>query len=281
MFKKILITSLLSASIFGVNAGIGQASTGQEQPQVHVYKQVAQVQIDQNKVQDYVQNCLKGNELDPAIKEKILEALKEAQNQQGEKKEEAPAPAEQPKAEQPKAEQPKAEQPKAEQPAPEKEAAPAPAPEQKATPQEQPNTEQQKSEQPASEGEFQLTADEQQMVDLVNQERQKAGLAPLEVDPALTKMARAKSKDMIDNNYFSHNSPTYGSPFDMMKQFGIEYNTAGENIAGNSSVEGAHTSLMNSDGHRKNILGSQYTKIGIGIVDGGPYGKMFSQEFTG
>ncbi|MCF6411145.1 CAP domain-containing protein [Pseudalkalibacillus salsuginis] len=274
MFKKILITSLLSASIFGVNAGIGHASTGQEQPHVQVYTQVAQVQVDQNQLQNYVQNCLKGKELDPAIKEKILEALKKAQNEQGEKKEAAPA--EQPKAEQPA---PEKEAAPAEQPAPEKEA--APAPEQKATPQEQPNTEQQKSEQPASEGEFQLTADEQKMVDLVNQERQKAGLAPLEVDPALTKMARAKSKDMIDNNYFSHNSPTYGSPFDMMKQFGITYNTAGENIAGNSSVEGAHTSLMNSDGHRKNILGSQYTKVGIGIVDGGQYGKMFSQEFTG
>ncbi|WP_260412527.1 CAP domain-containing protein [Alkalihalobacillus sp. TS-13] len=268
MFKKLLITSLLSASIFGVNAGIGQASTGAEQPQVHVKKQVVLGQTDQNKVQEYMENCLKGKELDPALQEKIQEALKKAQNQQGEQKQEAP-----------KQEQPKAEEPKAEEPAPKEEA--APAPEQKATPQEQPNTEQQQSEQPAAEGEFQLTADEQQMVDLVNQEREKAGLKPLEVDPELTKMARAKSKDMIDNNYFSHDSPTYGSPFDMMKQFGIEYNTAGENIAGNSSVEGAHTSLMNSDGHRKNILGSQYTKIGIGIVDGGPYGKMFSQEFTG
>jgi uncharacterized protein YkwD len=86
---------------------------------------------------------------------------------------------------------------------------------------------------------------------------------------------------MIDNNYFDHNSPTYGSPFDMLKQFGVEYKTAGENLAGNSSVDGAHTSLMNSQGHRENILKSDYTNVGIGVVDGGQYGKMFVQLFKG
>ncbi|HEY3368866.1 MAG TPA: CAP domain-containing protein [Symbiobacteriaceae bacterium] len=126
-----------------------------------------------------------------------------------------------------------------------------------------------------------LTADEQQMLTSVNGERAKAGLAPLQADPALTKVARLKSQDMAANHYFSHQSPTYGSPFDMMKKFGITYRTAGENIAGNPSVAGAHTSLMNSPGHRANILNAKYTKVGIGIVKGGQYGMMFTQEFTG
>lgn len=126
-----------------------------------------------------------------------------------------------------------------------------------------------------------LTADEQQMLNLVNKERTSCGLRPLQLDMDLVKIARLKSKDMIDNNYFSHQSPTYGSPFDMMASFGIPYRTAGENIAGSWSVEDAHRNLMNSDGHRKNILNPNFTHIGIGIVDGGPYGKMFTQMFVG
>ncbi|MBN3553509.1 hypothetical protein JYA63_04470 [Fictibacillus nanhaiensis] len=134
---------------------------------------------------------------------------------------------------------------------------------------------------PKAEAGAELTAQEQQMLNLVNQEREKQGLPALKADPELTKVARVKAKDMIDNNYFDHNSPTYGSPFDMMKKFGVDYNTAGENLAGNSSVEGAHTSLMNSQGHRENILKSEYTSVGIGVVDGGQYGKMFVQMFKG
>ncbi len=118
------------------------------------------------------------------------------------------------------------------------------------------------------------------MVNLVNNERAKAGLQPLAVDAKLSQMARVKSKDMADNNYFSHTSPTYGSPFDMMKKFGISYRTAGENIALNSSVEKAHTALMNSEGHRANILNPKFTHIGIGIVSKG--GSLyFTQEFIG
>jgi uncharacterized YkwD family protein len=122
---------------------------------------------------------------------------------------------------------------------------------------------------------------EQQMVDLVNQERTSRGLQPLQVDARLVKIARMKSTDMINNNYFAHNSPVYGSPFDMMKAQGITYRAAGENLAGNSSVVNAHNALMNSSGHRANILNSAYTRIGIGIVKGGPYGYMFTQEFIG
>ncbi|WP_349409702.1 CAP domain-containing protein [Pseudalkalibacillus sp. SCS-8] len=274
MIKKILVTSLLSASIIGANAGISEASTAQADAQVHVYKQYGQGQIDQEQVNTFIQDILKkyNIQLNTDIQNTNMDQQQqEKQAEQPKVKEPAPKEeAEKPKAEQP-APAPKEEQPKAEQP----------APEQKAAPQPQPQPEQKQTNETSSKAEFQLTADEQQMLNLVNEERQKAGLAPLKADPELTKMARVKSQDMIDNNYFSHNSPTYGSPFEMMDQFGIEYNTAGENIAGNSSVQGAHTSLMNSDGHRANILGSQYTKIGIGIVDGGPYGKMFTQAFTG
>ncbi|MBO9607121.1 MAG: peptidoglycan-binding protein [Paenibacillaceae bacterium] len=126
-----------------------------------------------------------------------------------------------------------------------------------------------------------LSAEEQQMVDLVNAARESAGLPPLTVNGALANVARTKSKDMADNGYFSHQSPTYGSPFDMMKQFGITYRTAGENIACNQSVEAAHQALMNSEGHRANILSSEFTEIGIGIVNGGTCGKMFTQQFIG
>lgn len=124
-----------------------------------------------------------------------------------------------------------------------------------------------------------LTADEQQMVDLVNKARGENNLPALEVDMAVVKVARVKAQDMIDNKYFSHTSPTYGSPFDMMKSFSIHYTLAGENIAGNQTVAAAHDALMNSPGHRANILKTDYTHIGIGIVDGGPYGKMFTQMF--
>ncbi|NOU96512.1 hypothetical protein GC093_25315 [Paenibacillus sp. LMG 31456] len=132
---------------------------------------------------------------------------------------------------------------------------------------------------PAPEPSNELSAEEQQMIDLVNQARQQAGLAPLTINSDLSQTARLKSKDMVDNNYFSHESPTYGSPFDMMKQFGISYSSAGENIACNQTVTAAHQALMNSPGHKANILSSDFTEIGIGIVDGGSCGKMLTQQF--
>jgi len=119
------------------------------------------------------------------------------------------------------------------------------------------------------------------MVDLVNEERAKQGLPALQVDMRLVVLARRKAQDMVDKNYFSHQSPTYGSPFDMMKAAGITYRTAGENLAGASTVERAHTALMNSEGHRRNILSPAFDHIGIGIIEGGPYGLMICQMFTG
>ncbi len=124
-----------------------------------------------------------------------------------------------------------------------------------------------------------LTADEQKMVNLINQERAKAGLAPLTVDLRLVELARKKSQDMITNNYFSHTSPTYGDPFQMMTAAGISYRAAGENLAGAGTVERAHSALMNSSGHRQNILSPTYNKVGVGIATGGPYGSMYTQLF--
>ncbi|MHB8917438.1 MAG: CAP domain-containing protein, partial [Desulfocucumaceae bacterium] len=111
-----------------------------------------------------------------------------------------------------------------------------------------------------------LNADEQRMLDLVNTARTNAGLKPLQADMALVRLARLKAQDMIANNYFSHTSPTYGSPFDMMKAAGVTYRYAGENLAGAPAVDVAHTNLMNSPGHRANILNVNFTKVGIGVV---------------
>ena len=109
---------------------------------------------------------------------------------------------------------------------------------------------------------------ESEVVRLVNAERSKQGLSPLKMSAELSKVARTKSQDMADKNYFSHTSPTYGSPFDMMKQFGIKYNTAGENIAkGYDSAQSVVTGWMNSPGHRANILSPNFGTIGVGYVE--------------
>lgn len=104
-------------------------------------------------------------------------------------------------------------------------------------------------------------------------------MAALKIDTELSKVARIKSQDMKDKNYFDHNSPTYGSPFDMMKQFGISYKTAGENIAqGQQTPEEVVQAWMNSQGHRENIMNSSFTHIGVGYVESGNY---WTQQFIG
>ena len=124
-----------------------------------------------------------------------------------------------------------------------------------------------------------VTQYEKRVVELVNVERAKYGLKPLASDWQLSRVARIKSQDMKDNNYFSHTSPTYGSPFNMMKNFGINYKTAAENIArGQKTPEAVVNSWMNSSGHRANILSSKYSKIGVGYVQSGSY---WTQMFTG
>ncbi|MBI1782710.1 MAG: CvpA family protein [Sphingobacteriales bacterium] len=120
---------------------------------------------------------------------------------------------------------------------------------------------------------------EMDMIALVNEERRKYGLNPLLPDHDLTVLARQHSADMFEKGYFSHNTPDGQTPFDRMHHAGINYITAGENLALSPTLSLAHTGLMNSLGHRANILNPKYHIIGIGILDGGQYGLMISQEF--
>lgn len=120
------------------------------------------------------------------------------------------------------------------------------------------------------------------VLSLVNAERKKQGLSSLTLSSKLTAVANEKARDMAENNYFSHTSPTYGSPFQMLQQYGIRYRTAGENIAaGQRSPDEVMQSWMNSSGHRANILNSSYTEIGIGYYAGGSYGSEWVQLFIG
>ncbi len=124
-----------------------------------------------------------------------------------------------------------------------------------------------------------VRAYEQEVIRLVNVERAKYGLKPLTEDWELSRVARYKSQDMHDRRYFDHNSPTYGTPFQMMKAFGLSYRSAGENIAmGYRTPQAVVTGWMNSSGHRANILNSSYTKIGVGYVADGNY---WTQQFIG
>ena len=126
-----------------------------------------------------------------------------------------------------------------------------------------------------------MNSDEKEVFDLINKQRIQNGLSPLKENSELQRVARIKAQDMVNNNYFSHTSPTYGSPFDMMKSFKISYNTAGENIAGNSSNSDAVIAWMNSPGHRANILNSSFNQTGIGVVKESKYGKIYVQMFIG
>ncbi len=124
-----------------------------------------------------------------------------------------------------------------------------------------------------------VSAYEKKVVELVNEIRKEYGLSELKLNTKLCAVARAKSQDMKDNNYFSHTSPTYGSPFDMMKSFGISYRTAGENIAmGYRTPEEVVDGWMNSEGHRANILNGSFKEIGMGHVANGNY---WTQMFIG
>lgn len=121
---------------------------------------------------------------------------------------------------------------------------------------------------------------EQEMFQLVNKERVKNGVSMLIFDGKLRDLAREYSKDMLVRGYFSHYNLEGRSPFDRMDTEGINYSYAGENLALAPSTELAMQGLMNSPGHRANILKAHFSKIGIGVMDGGVYGKMFTQEFT-
>ena len=122
--------------------------------------------------------------------------------------------------------------------------------------------------------------DEEEMLRLVNIEREKENLEKLVMDEQLIGLAREHSRDMFARGYFAHVNPDGEDPFDRMKRWEIDFLIAGENLALAPNVNLAHDGLMNSPGHRANILTEEYGKVGIGCIDGGPYGKMFSQEFT-
>ena len=118
-----------------------------------------------------------------------------------------------------------------------------------------------------------------QVVDLTNEQRRINGLAPLQIDTQLSQVAQTKSQDMQSNGYFSHTSPTYGSPFDMMRDFGVSYRTAGENIAqGQRTPQEVVNAWMNSAGHRQNILNGNFTHIGVGYETSGNH---WTQMFIG
>ncbi len=128
-------------------------------------------------------------------------------------------------------------------------------------------------------GQVSVTAFESEVVRLVNEIRKQNGLTPLTQDWELSRVARYKSQDMRDKGYFSHTSPTYGTPFQMIRAFGLSYRTAGENIArGYSTPQAVVNGWMNSSGHRANILNASFTKIGVGYVANGHY---WTQMFIG
>ncbi|MFC0558857.1 CAP domain-containing protein [Halalkalibacter alkalisediminis] len=143
------------------------------------------------------------------------------------------------------------------------------APEQQQPEQQQPREEEKPAEAEQAAG---ISDIEAQVIELTNVERRNNGLSDLQADSALSNVARKKSNDMQQNNYFSHTSPTYGSPFDMIRDSGISYNSAGENIAqGQRSAQEVVQAWMNSEGHRANILNGEYTHIGVGYQQNGHY----------
>lgn len=111
-----------------------------------------------------------------------------------------------------------------------------------------------------------LSAQEQTAGNLLNSDRARYGLAPLVIDPELCRIARIKSRDMLNNQYFAHTSPTYGDVRSMLRQFGYAYTAAGENIAHHATVEKAQAAFLSSPGHRRNIMNEAYTKVGLGTA---------------
>lgn len=126
-----------------------------------------------------------------------------------------------------------------------------------------------------------ITDEENTLLSLINAERTKNNIPELSIDESIQNVARLKAKDLVEKNYFSHISPTYGTPFEMLKSNNIAYKTASENIAGNSSIEGAVTSWMNSESHKENILSNNYNYTGIAVVDSIAYGKIIVELFVG
>ena len=167
------------------------------------------------------------------------------------------------------------EQGKGQAPAQPQTPAPAPQPKEQTPAKQQTPQTQQPQEKPTGN----ISQYAQEVINLTNKERTKAGLPALTADTQLSSVAQKKSQDMQQNNYFSHTSPTYGSPFDMMRDFGVTYKSAGENIAqGQRTPQEVVQSWMNSPGHKQNIMSKSFTHIGVGYEQGGNH---WTQMFIG
>jgi uncharacterized YkwD family protein len=206
-----------------------------------------------------------------------LEQFKQTVAEKEKVEKEVPAPKKEEKKEetnkQPAVEEKEVQQPKEETPVEVQKEVPA------QQPQEQQQPQQENKQQETQQEQSSLSAFEVEVAELTNQERAEQGLAPLQIDEELSSVAREKSRDMQANNYFDHNSPVYGSPFDMMGSYGIDYRTAGENIAkGQRTPEEVVNAWMNSPGHRANILNGDFTHIGVGFVE---QGNHWTQMFIG
>ncbi|MGR9047335.1 CAP domain-containing protein [Halobacillus faecis] len=267
MKKSLIVTGALALSLLASPA-TSLASTGEFQQNVQV--ETKTIQIDSGQLNNWItenEDALKNNNLQQVDFQSFFDQFAQKYQQ------ESP---EQPKQEEPKAEAPVMEEPKQEEP---KQEAPAPQPEAEKAPEQPAEEEVQKEENTKEEATSEVSAFEKQVVELTNQEREKQGLAPLKLDTELSTVAKDKSLDMQQNNYFSHNSPNYGSPFDMMKSYGIDYRTAGENIAmGQTTPEEVVQGWMNSQGHRENIMNPDFTHIGVGHAEDGNY---WTQMFIG
>ncbi|WNS73868.1 CAP domain-containing protein [Bacillus sp. DTU_2020_1000418_1_SI_GHA_SEK_038] len=259
MNKKMLFSVAAAAALLVSNPVVNKAEAASNCPtpqQVKVYySQPANINSDQ--VNSILQKYLKNYNIQLDMNELTKQFVQQPVQQK-------------PVQQKPVQQQPVQQKPVQQQPAVQK-------PVQK--PVQQQPVQQQPAKAPTAPASSSVSAFEQKVVELTNQQRAKYGVPALQLDVNLSKVARAKSSDMKAKGYFDHNSPTYGSPFDMMKSFGITYRTAGENIAmGQRSPEEVVNAWMNSEGHRKNILNANFTHIGVGHVAEGNY---WTQMFIG
>lgn|SRR5690625_2559824 len=263
MIKKISVGLALSATLLfgGIFNSSVDASANSEQPNTQTYKVFHSMNLNSqgdswNKICDFF-NQFQGDNWN--YKVDWDKSGQNTEKEQPNKEQSDDQAQEETEVEQPKQEQPEQEQPVQQTPA---------------EPEAQEQTEQQNQQESQ-----QLSQFENEVVTLTNQERAKNGLAPLQIDEELSVVAREKSNDMAAKNYFDHNSPTYGSPFDMMQSYGISYRAAGENIAkGQQTPQEVVNAWMNSQGHRENILNSSFTHIGVGFVE---QGNHWTQMFIG
>lgn len=294
MFQKLLVISASTIALTFGGAFSSAADTNSFDVKELSYKVLHSINGDlenlsESETADLVKKAIEQLQGKLSInaddKQSADKAEKPAKKEEADKKQEAPAEKEEGTVQQPQEPkqgdktpgQKEEAEAQPEQPAEQPEASEQPEAVERPNAGEQPKAEEQpKQEESQSSA---LSQFESQVVELTNQERAKNGLQPLQVDNELSKVAREKSRDMATNGYFDHNSPSYGSPFDMMKSFGISYRTAGENIAqGQRTPQEVVNAWMNSPGHRANILNGEFTHIGVGYVE---QGNHWTQQFIG